>query len=288
MNQATFLATLAGRPPTAVLRLPANQVGRDFVIGDIHGAFDVVYEALALVEFDPRTDRLFCVGDLVDRGPQSDHCREFLAQDCVHAIRGNHEQVLLNLHAHGKPSRDALLAALSRYEGEWWLELALPDREALLSALRCLPVAIEVETETGLIAMVHGDVPSGMSWPDFCADLEVGRLSTVITALEGRDRLKTQDCSGVAGVKRLFVGHTTVAGGPRVLGNVWAIDTGAVLAQKRGSPAYAATLLELTATEADLQNSRLSGTGRRTRLVERTASTHLHQEQRGPVIAMRA
>lgn len=54
-----------------VLRLPENTRGRDFVVGDIHGAFDKVEAAMAKVGFDVERDRLLSVGDLVDRGAES-------------------------------------------------------------------------------------------------------------------------------------------------------------------------------------------------------------------------
>ena len=77
-------------PPTPVLRLPENTLGRDFVIGDIHGAFSVVVEAIKLVQFDPKKDRLFSLGDTIDRGPESRRAQRFLSTPWVHAIRGNH------------------------------------------------------------------------------------------------------------------------------------------------------------------------------------------------------
>lgn len=48
-----------------VQRFDRNTAGRDFVIGDIHGCFDQVGEALARVHFDESCDRLFAVGDLI-------------------------------------------------------------------------------------------------------------------------------------------------------------------------------------------------------------------------------
>lgn len=48
-----------------------NEVGRDFVIGDIHGDLVGLDLTLSMLDFDIRTDRLFCTGDLVDRGRNS-------------------------------------------------------------------------------------------------------------------------------------------------------------------------------------------------------------------------
>lgn len=48
-----------------------NEVGRDFVIGDIHGDLVGLDLTLSMLDFDIRTDRLFCTGNLVGRGRNS-------------------------------------------------------------------------------------------------------------------------------------------------------------------------------------------------------------------------
>ncbi|MEO7255947.1 MAG: metallophosphoesterase, partial [Casimicrobium sp.] len=42
-----------------------------YVIGDIQGCDDELGELLALIRFDPTVDRVYFVGDLVNRGPKS-------------------------------------------------------------------------------------------------------------------------------------------------------------------------------------------------------------------------
>ena len=56
---------------SAMPRFAQNTVGRDFAVGDIHGCFTELQRGLDAIGFDPSTDRLFSVGDLVDRGPES-------------------------------------------------------------------------------------------------------------------------------------------------------------------------------------------------------------------------
>ncbi|MBS9403701.1 hypothetical protein KG088_08670 [Halomonas sp. TRM85114] len=51
-----------------------NTSGRDFFVGDIHGQYGLLREAMARVAFDTRRDRLFSVGNLVDRGSASFEC----------------------------------------------------------------------------------------------------------------------------------------------------------------------------------------------------------------------
>ena len=41
--------------------------GTDFVAGDVHGCFRTLERAMEAVDFNPERDRLFAVGDLVNR-----------------------------------------------------------------------------------------------------------------------------------------------------------------------------------------------------------------------------
>ena len=48
-----------------------NQHGRDFVLGDLHGNYSYLKKLLQKVGFHQETDRLFLVGDLMDRKVKS-------------------------------------------------------------------------------------------------------------------------------------------------------------------------------------------------------------------------
>ena len=200
--------------PPSVLYLPANRRGRDFVAGDIHGCFHLLWNALDKAKFDPACDRVFAVGDLVDRGPDSATALTFLRQPWAFSVRGNHEQMLLN------PDLDPMDNG-----AEWWLKLE-PERQAEFhQAFTDLPLAIDVGQ--GDFGIVHADIPHGQSWNAFLNALQDHDSDTVKTALWGRQRLYGSDHSGVGGVGQVYVGHSVV-NAPTKLGNVWAIDTGAV------------------------------------------------------------
>lgn len=86
-------------PPSAappVLRMGRNRSGRDFVCGDIHGCFGALNSALCAHDFQPDRDRLFSVGDLVDRGPDSPSAFSWLDKPWFFAVRGNHEEMALD------------------------------------------------------------------------------------------------------------------------------------------------------------------------------------------------
>lgn len=121
-----------------------------FAVGDVQGCYDELRQALDRVGFEPGNDRLWCVGDLVNRGPKSLEVLRFFHQlgDSAVCVLGNHDLHLLALHAgngnHGnEPSLDAVMAA--------------PDRDELLDWLRCRPLMHE-DPSIGF-AMLHAGLP---------------------------------------------------------------------------------------------------------------------------------
>lgn len=242
-----------------IKRFGLNRNGRDFVVGDLHGSFALLEEALSKIRFDSGKDRLFSVGDIIDRGRLSHQCLEFLRLPFVHAVRGNHEDMLLDLYAHGAPSDEALHYATSLNGLEWWREVNPERREAILAELGALPLVIELETVRGIVGIVHAEVPSGLSWQQFCARIEAGDAKTINQALWGRSRIRSGDDSGVAGVGRVFVGHTPQQEGLGRYGNIYAVDTGAVFGAEGGQNGFHLTVANIVAGTAPLFESRPTG-----------------------------
>lgn len=133
-----------------------NTDGRDFVVGDIHGCFYMLEPLLARIGFDTSRDRLFSVGDLIDRGPDSERAVEFLDQPWFHAIRGNHEQMLLDAVSGKRRAHD--LWHING--GQWFDALDDVDRRRVAERIAELPHAIEVKLADDQIAvLVHADIP---------------------------------------------------------------------------------------------------------------------------------
>lgn len=76
--------------------LGANLLGKDYVIGDLHGSYSVFENLLKNINFNPLTDRIISVGDLTDRGPESLKCLGLLREPWFHAVLSNHEQMMLH------------------------------------------------------------------------------------------------------------------------------------------------------------------------------------------------
>lgn len=214
-----------------VMRYGSNIHGRDFVVGDIHGAFYLLLIALDRIDFDPIKDRLFSVGDLIDRGDDSARVTEFLKLPFVFAVRGNHESWLLKLHENDKfPMLDKRSSMVQNLGLEWWVDTPVPKKLEILEAIGKLPVVIEIETPRGTVGIVHAEVPIGMKWADFIHSIESKYEWVLEHALWGRSRIESNNIEGVEGIGRLFVGHTIQWDGLNQFGNIFAIDTGAIFA----------------------------------------------------------
>lgn len=210
----------------AVVRFPRNESGRDFVIGDIHGMFDHLDALLAEVRFDPQLDRLFSVGDLVDRGPFSDRALEWMNLPWFHAVRGNHEQFVLDSKVETQFD-----LWVNHNGGDWWLNQDDRSREAFRSAFAGMPLAMEIDTASGTVGIVHADVPPFITWERFLSLLETRDRDTIFYAIWSRNRISGVGSSKkVAGkVDRIYCGHTPTRTSVQIE-NVFYIDTGAVYA----------------------------------------------------------
>jgi len=73
-------------------RWAANPAGRDYVVGDIHGCYRTLEELLRRERFNSAGDRLFAVGDLVNRGPHSAETTAWLTTGRItRSVTGNHD-----------------------------------------------------------------------------------------------------------------------------------------------------------------------------------------------------
>src|SRR6185436_14046797 len=115
-----------------------------YAIGDVQGCFQALSGLLAKIEFDVARDRLWFVGDLVNRGPDSLATLRFVkglgaAAVCV---LGNHDLHLVAVaEGHGKLRKGDTLDDTLR----------APDREELVTWLRQRPL---MHAEAGY-ALVH-------------------------------------------------------------------------------------------------------------------------------------
>jgi bis(5'-nucleosyl)-tetraphosphatase (symmetrical) len=115
-----------------------------YAIGDVQGCFDELQKLLARCGFRKKNDRLWFVGDLVNRGPKSLETLRFVRDLDARAIvvLGNHDLHLVTQHEGVERTRE---------DDTFDDVLRAPDRKALVDWLRRRPM---MHVESGW-AMVH-------------------------------------------------------------------------------------------------------------------------------------
>ncbi|NKB33503.1 MAG: symmetrical bis(5'-nucleosyl)-tetraphosphatase [Pseudomonadales bacterium] len=150
-----------------------------YVVGDIQGCYKPLKKLLKRVKFSPAQDKLWCVGDLVNRGPRSLETLRFLQDmdDAVEIVLGNHDLHFIAIHEGCAPARTKdTLAKL----------LAAEDCDQLSNWLRQKPLVhfdcIDTRNGHENFLMVHAGVAPCWSLQqtlDLAAEVEL--------ALEGDD-----------------------------------------------------------------------------------------------------
>lgn len=204
-----------------VKRFEVNTLGRDIACGDIHGHFDEVDEELKRIKYDKTVDRLFIVGDLVDRGPKSHEAAAWLLKHNAESVRGNHDNHLINYATRPKWLNH-------KDKGAWFKYLDFRKQDELLDRFNELPVLIEVTTKYGVVGIVHAACNYD-SWATLVSALEsdTRRKSHKLIMNEcfhSRIRFNEKDARPIKDIRAVVVGHNPV---PEVLklGNTYYIDT---------------------------------------------------------------
>jgi len=169
-----------------------------YAIGDVQGCFDELQQLLANLGFSKKRDRLWFVGDLVNRGPKSLEVLRFVRDlgDLAVPVLGNHDLHLVTQHeGFERPRKDDTFHDVLR----------APDRRELVDWLRTRPM-MHVE---GSYAMVHagllpqwsidracslgGEVEAALAAPrykDFLKNMYGSKPEKWSESLSGWDRLR--------------------------------------------------------------------------------------------------
>ena len=148
-----------------------------YAIGDVQGCFDELRQLLEEMDFEKKKDRLWFVGDLVNRGPKSLDVLRFARDlgDRAIVVLGNHDLHLVSEHEGFDTAR----------KGDTFDDvLNAPDRKELVDWLRSRPM---MHAEGGH-AMVHaGLLPR---WSVAKGVLLGKEVHSALTGLHYREFLK--------------------------------------------------------------------------------------------------
>lgn len=176
------------------------------VVGDLHGCIDDLMTLLARANFNPECDRVFCTGDLVDRGPDSLACLALLREHWFRAAMGNHELAFVSsirdLMSVGVEGVSADPDVLARYlngnnMGAGWLAhayLETPDPaywEDVISLVEAMPNLIVTGEGDSRFHVVHGAAMIG-------GNILEDRVIDAIQMAVGDGRFSKEECSAMA------------------------------------------------------------------------------------------
>lgn len=155
------IPNFGSREGPSLLTVGINTIGTDYFVGDLHGEGRLLYAALQEVGFNWTTDRLFAVGDLVDRGYS--HAELFgmiVGKPNFYSVLGNHD-----VHCWSQLQTFFNDGVRPKYhESDWISEFKPDDCWTIRNFFRGLPLAIRVTLKTGLrVGIVHADAPNGMA-----------------------------------------------------------------------------------------------------------------------------
>lgn len=215
-----------------------NKGGIDYWVGDIHGCYSLLEKALENVGFDKTKDRLFVLGDLVDRGPESHRAIEFLEQPWFISLQGNHDafvcktaELLLKDDDKDAYNNSDFNTCISN-GGMWVIGQPPQVLKEIVRSFSQLPLAIEYVDEQGnaLLGMVHAEVPHDCTWDEFKYELQAmphdyvysihdDSSDAVTSAVWGRSKISTFEGQGkpensnhlsTPGIPAVICGHNIV------------------------------------------------------------------------------
>lgn len=122
-----------------------------YAIGDIQGCADELHSLLETLSFTPGRDKLWVLGDLVNRGPKSLETLRLLhdLREHIQIVLGNHDlHLLAAAHGHAKLKKRDTLSDI----------LAAPDKHTLLQWLQAQPL-IHHDQHSGYTLVHAGLIP---------------------------------------------------------------------------------------------------------------------------------
>lgn len=103
-----------------------------YCIGDLHGRYDLFTMLLERIDFDPLKDKLYLLGDVIDRSYGGIEIIHYLMenQDSCNLIRGNHENIFLSMENEydaimlSPKIKQAVAIAVERYSDELFSKIS--------------------------------------------------------------------------------------------------------------------------------------------------------------------
>lgn len=228
-----------------VLTLKKNTLGRDIIVTDVHGFFKLLKNALIVINFDPLKDRLIIAGDLVDRGPNSKVAIDWVTKDYCYSVIGNHDAQYMFQDRTNLFKSSLICLPVD----PWYTDISSQDFNSFCDTLKKhLFPAIQIETDKGLVGVIHAEVPKGYSWKRLTQELNDKNYDLLHDCIWSREianlaqsferKNQNENDYHIDDLLHVFHGHSPskkLGYQPYSLANRYFIDTGAYKSKKYSS-----------------------------------------------------
>ena len=211
-----------------IVTLLPNYAGRDFILGDLHGAYDSLQALLEFVHFEPEKDRLIAVGDLFDRGIHPHQCASLLDCAWFHSVQGNHEESLLAWFAsQDRTEREHHELKIRAQGGDWFFTLPDENKTLLCQKIAQLPLVILFTHHHQTYCVLHAEIPPETHRIEsFLQSLMARDIFALNACIKGRRRHSIRSSSSIQGIDFVTAGHTPVPPTSRYKENCLNLDFG--------------------------------------------------------------
>lgn len=172
----------------------------DYIIGDVQGCYDPLQRLLNTLQFNEHTDRLWFVGDLVNRGPQSLAVLRFVKQLPLtpRITLGNHDLHLLAKLFNNRPNDpdDTLHEVLKAPDrddlGHWLRHQSILWHDAELNIVMCHAGIAPTWnlTQASALALELENTLKGDNFRDYLSYMYGNKPNYWSDDLKGMDRLR--------------------------------------------------------------------------------------------------
>lgn len=142
---------------------------RILAIGDMHGNFSRLLSVFHKIHFNPEKDLLVLLGDYIDRGSENMRCMrwamEMSEKENVIALRGNHEQMMLDYYSLKGAYREIWLpngGSATKRELEAWMEKDSHALEKVLDFIRQRPLYYRIAINDSEFIFCHAGLKPGI------------------------------------------------------------------------------------------------------------------------------
>ncbi|WNC68010.1 metallophosphoesterase [Thalassotalea nanhaiensis] len=189
---------------------------RVFVVGDLDGNYRRLKEAMNRVGFDPKADKLICLGDMIDRGDDSLMILELMRELNAFVVLGNHEHLMIeSILSHDETAK----SLWTKNGGTWHSSVPHEQLKSHCQWLLKQPLSIIAEYQSMKIGVSH-TLPMKWNWDN----LPVDKSAIVAALLWDRELFYKQKCLVNRGVDFSIHGHNSTQI-PIWIENTFHIDT---------------------------------------------------------------